>query len=360
MGGMKLLLPLVLLVGCAGASAPADPAAGSTCSDEAACATEDPLADSDRPFVLQPSRPTKYPILLHHGFNASRTNGWAFYGVVDALARDGQEASTTEVEPFHGVPVRAATLAKQVDAAIDAHCRNSPQKDVCKSQTKINLVAHSMGGLDARWLVSQLGYGDRIATITTISSPHGGTAIADTALGLLSSDRVNDAVSALAGYFGKTFTADDLAANTDLRAALESLSEANVAAFDAQTPDDPRVEYQSWAGVSRLVGGPRLAASQADLRDVCEDLVFGSPARADFMNAQLAIPGEVVGHFGDEFQDGMVTVVNAKHGTFRGCFPGDHLDEVGQPHREGAVPYTGFDHRVFYRNLATDLASRGY
>ncbi len=363
MGSMKKALALLLLVGCA-AEAPADPAessTGATCGDEAACATADPLAESERPFVLAPARVTKHPILLHHGFNASRSNGWSFYGVVEALARDGQEASTTEVEPFHGVPVRAATLAKQVDAAIATYCAHQgPEQERCKGRAKVNLIAHSMGGLDARWLISKLGYGDRIATLTTISSPHAGSAIADAALGLLAPDRVNSAVSALAGYFGKRFTAADLAEGSDLRAALTSLSEANAAAFAAQTPDDPRVEYQSWAGVSRLVGGPRSAASQEALRETCEGLLFGSAARADFMNAQLSVPGAVVGRFGEDFQDGMVTVQSAKHGTFRGCFPADHLDEVGQPNREGPVAYTGFDHRVFYRNLATDLAQRGY
>ena len=363
----SIFLVACTLAACA-TDATDDPAPGTSveCTDESTCSAADPISEAERPFQVGTPRKTRWPVVLHHGFNASRSNGWSFYGVVDALRGDGTLAFATEVEPFHGVPVRAERLAAQIDDAIFAYCAAEAKaasgldEERCRATSKVNLVAHSMGGLDARWLVSQLGYGDRVATLTTIASPHRGTAVADTALGLLGSDRVNDAISTLAGFFGRTFTQAELATNANLRAALESLSEANAESFAAATPYDPQVEYQSWTGVSRLVGGRRTATAQAQLDEACEGLVFGSPARADFLNAQLTVPSTIVGHFFDEFQDGMVTVGSSKWGTFRGCFAADHLDEVGQPRREGTAPYTGFDHRIFYRYLATDLARRGY
>ena len=44
---------------------------------------------------------------------------------------------------------------------------------------KLNLIAQSMGGLDARFAISRLGMADRIATLVTVSTPHRGSAIAD-------------------------------------------------------------------------------------------------------------------------------------------------------------------------------------
>ena len=50
----------------------------------------------------------------------------------------------------------------------------------------------------------------------------------------------------------------------------------------------------------------------------------------------------------------MVTVESAKWGTFMGCIPADHLDEVGQP-RDGTHRFTGFSHIAFYRGIASNL-----
>jgi triacylglycerol lipase len=43
----------------------------------------------------------------------------------------------------------------------------------------VHLIAHSMGGLDARYMISQLGMADRVLTLTTIDTPHHGSPIAD-------------------------------------------------------------------------------------------------------------------------------------------------------------------------------------
>jgi triacylglycerol lipase len=58
--------------------------------------------------------------------------------------------------------------------------------------------------------------------------------------------------------------------------------------------------------------------------------------------------------------DGLSTVESAKWGLFRGCIPADHLDQVGQRDDEPPDRRTGFDYLRFYRNLAFDLAQRGF
>jgi triacylglycerol lipase len=44
---------------------------------------------------------------------------------------------------------------------------------------KVHLVAHSMGGLDSRVMISTLGMADRVLSLTTIATPHHGSPIAN-------------------------------------------------------------------------------------------------------------------------------------------------------------------------------------
>src|SRR5262245_6237851 len=173
--------------------------------------------------------PTRYPIVLAHGFDASPTNRWAFNGVAEALRADGHRVHVAMVPPYDSPEVRAASLAKHVDEALGEF-----------GVERVNIVAHSMGGLDSRVLASPdgLAYGDRVASVTTISSPHRGTAVADTALALLP-ESADDAINALASAWGLTY--NELAGDSHVRAAMEALAEANADAFAAAYPDDASV-----------------------------------------------------------------------------------------------------------------------
>ena len=66
---------------------------------------------------------------------------------------------TPFVDPLGDVPTRARQLAQSLPAG-----------------ERVYIIAHSGGGLDARFLASPggLGMGERVASITTISTPHRG------------------------------------------------------------------------------------------------------------------------------------------------------------------------------------------
>ena len=174
------------LAGCS--SDPSD-ASDPDCGSAEACAQNDALSTAPPPFTVGAVRAARYPIVLHHGFNASQTNSWSFYKVKEALEADGHDVTTSEVEPFNGVPVRAQTLAAIVDNVRTKFCQKlgyatSADLEGCERTMKVNIIAHSMGGLDARYLAATLGYAPKIASITTLSTPHGGSNIADVGLGL--------------------------------------------------------------------------------------------------------------------------------------------------------------------------------
>ena len=43
---------------------------------------------------------------------------------------------------------------------------------------KVNILAHSKGGLDSKYMISRLGMEDRVASLTTLSTPHRGSKLA--------------------------------------------------------------------------------------------------------------------------------------------------------------------------------------
>ena len=326
--------------------------------DESQLTEEQALGSPAPAQGAEPSgKATKHAIVLAHGFmgtdssNPSITNIWAFYRVADALRQDGHVVHEAKVQPFNSPQVRAVELAKHVDLAL-AECKAKAGCDA----SKVNVIAHSMGGLDSRVLVSKLGYGDRVASLTTISTPHGGTFVADVGVNLVEKDKANDALGKLFKAFGRTFTTDDLANDTNARAALSALTEKSAPAFNAENPDDRRVYYQSWAGVSNVLAVPNPKDYPA-----CEGRLETYRQRRDGMDALLAPVAAIVAHGTDLLpNDGLSTVASSKHGTFRGCIPADHFDEVGQIKDEQRNSRTGFDHIRFYRNVAFDLAKRGF
>lgn len=297
--------------------------------------------------------PTRFPIILAHGFNTSTTNFWRFNDVDVALRDDGHVVALGSVPPFDTPQVRAEFLADQVDELIT---------DTGTEQ--VNLVCFSMGGIDCRYLVSPdgLGYGDRVASVTTISSPHHGTAVGDAAAGFLPDADQAEAIDFLATLWGKTFS--EVADDSHVVAALESISERGMAEFNAEIGDHRDVFYQSWAGVSS-VGGLPHPDGDAEAR-ACTDergqvLMLRHPDTHDKMDALLTGGAAFVAHGLDlRPNDGVSTVQSSKWGEFQGCIPADHLDQVGQIRDEGPDRRTGFDYLRFYRNLAFDLSARGF
>src|SRR5437763_959212 len=112
------------------------------------------------------------PIVLAHGlmgFDAVRVGGFrvrGYYpGIEESFRAAGNRVFGARVHPTAGIAQRAAELRELIDHA-------SPQEPV-------HLLAHSMGGLDARYMISRLDMADRVLSLTTIGTPHRGSPIAD-------------------------------------------------------------------------------------------------------------------------------------------------------------------------------------
>jgi triacylglycerol lipase len=281
--------------------------------------------------VTEESRSTRFPIVLHHGFLGFDRIFMIdyFFGVRTALRDAGYDIHATTVAPVNTIAFRAHQLASQIDKVLEE-----------TGASKVNIVAHSMGGLDARYLISSLGYGDKVASLTSIATPHQGSLVADVAYRITSADarKLRQGIEyVFLGDRSQHLGSEDIDVDSpvDINGALWNLSvEFLKDRFDAANPDDPRVVYESFAAHSKLIGRSQTPRIQ--------------PLLLPFFVFLRTAAGE---------NDGLVTIESARHGTDRGLIEGDHMDVVGQ-----LLGYSmqRFDHRSFYLNLAHSLKTRGF
>jgi triacylglycerol lipase len=164
-----------------------------------------------------------------------------FKDVAGRLRALGSHVLAATTDPLGTVEDRARRLARQIHDALSPGV--APVGKLDPSQP-IHILAHSMGGLDARFLIAR-NLGDlraRIATLTAIGTPHFGSPVAT----LLNQGNPLDILPHLLGLSGEII--DDLRANLN---AVHELSESAARKFNDDCPDDPRVKYFEVAGVGR-------------------------------------------------------------------------------------------------------------
>jgi triacylglycerol lipase len=196
------------------------------------------LFEDDFAALRDGYRTPKYPIVLAHGllgFDELRLAGkflprvqyWR--GIKEALNTNGIEVITTAVPASASIEQRGIALLRDIKA---------------QAQGKtINIVAHSMGGLDARYLISNLKPWDlEIKTLTTIATPHRGSSFADFLFREIGEENVPRVYKLL----------DRL--NLDSGAFSQLTTQYMRESFNPANMDDPSVRYFSYGAQFR----PRL------------------------------------------------------------------------------------------------------
>lgn len=125
------------------------------------------------PWPQQPWTPTRYPLVLMHGFGAlAGLTGGVFQREALHLRARGVAAFAPAVAPY-------GTLDERADEW-DAHLARVVAETGAE---RVNLLAFSSGGLDARLLARRPAWAGRIASLVTLSTPHRGNPLAGWALG---------------------------------------------------------------------------------------------------------------------------------------------------------------------------------
>jgi len=231
---------------------------------------------------------TNLSIVLAHGvlgFGGPANSLVSYFnGVAAHLGDQGHHVFEPQVDSIGTVEDRGSELAAKI---LDW------QQKMSLTTQPVHIIAHSMGGLDARYAISKVkGFAPHVATLVTIGTPHRGSPVADA---------VETGTGPLAGQIDP-WLSDRLRRQTG---ALHSLTTAFAATFDPATPDDPHVRYLEVAG----------DASRGSAQEL---LLFELASRI----------GQITG----EINDGVVTKASALrpgHEHVVPDWPVDHAGEVG-------------------------------
>lgn len=201
---------------------------------------------------------------------------------------------------FPDVPVTASyrNRADQLAEAIIAAFAGGP----FEQGQPVDIIAHSMGGVDSRCLISKnlKGLQDKIRSLTTISTPHRGSPVADLLLG---TERPSPGDLRRVQW---NLVEQSLLAIGVSVAAFVELTTESMKAFQDEHPNVDGIRYFSVAGAGR--GG---------LRPTCFPLLVAHAY-------QSAVSGT------DDQNDGLVPVSSARWGEFlEPLWPADHFDQVG-------------------------------
>lgn len=295
------------------------------------------------PALFDPIRTPRYPIVLCHGLYGFDTRGPSAFpslryhywsNVLSILKKKiGAEVIVTSVPGTGSIAARAETLDRILQ-----------QRAIGRG---INLMAHSMGGLDCRHLITHIKPTDYVPlSLTSISTPHRGSPFMDwcaqnLGLGRRTDHQVlecniaptnSDQSNSDKHEFILSLSSLPSSFTTLILSYLDSPAYANLTTsylndvFNPSTPDDPRVKY--FSVVSRIdemniwhpLWLPKMVLDDAE-RKAKESL----KAR---MGDNYSGEGVPLREQDDQWgNDGLVTVQSARWGEFLGILEGcDHWD----------------------------------
>lgn len=186
---------------------------------------------------------TKYPILMVHGVF------FRDYKYLNYWGRIPKELSVHGAKIFYGNHQSAASVADS-GAELSARIQEIRKETGCE---KVNIIAHSKGGLDSRYAVSILGMAPYVASLTTINTPHRGCVFADYLLDKIPQSLKNKVAGAYNAALRKA--GDD---NPDFMAAVNDLTATACKRFNDEVKDMPEVYYQSVGSKLNIASGGRF------------------------------------------------------------------------------------------------------
>lgn len=173
---------------------------------------------------------TRYPLLFVHGVFFRDFKYFNYWGrIPKELEKNGAVIYYGNHQSAAAVADSAAELAERI--------RQIVEETGCE---KVNIIAHSKGGLDCRYAISKLSMNQFTASLTTINTPHRGCVFADYLLEKIP-EGVKEKVAN--GYNAALRKLGD--ENPDFIAAVTDLTASACGRFNEEIPDMPGIYYQS-------------------------------------------------------------------------------------------------------------------
>ena len=162
---------------------------------------------------------TKYPILMVHGVFFRDSEHLNYWGRVPSeLIKNGAVIYYGGQESAGDVRTCAMQLKKAIVKVIEE-----------TGAEKVNIIAHSKGGLDSRYCICMLGMAPYVASLTTVNTPHHGCEFAEYLMNN-APDKLRDTVAA-AYNKGARLAGDK---NPDFVKAVTDLTKAGVETLNAE------------------------------------------------------------------------------------------------------------------------------
>ena len=262
---------------------------------------------------------TKYPILLVHGVFFRDNRILNYWGRIPAeLKKNGATLYYGGQQSALSVEDSSKELAKKIEEIVTT-----------TGCGKLNIIAHSKGGLDSRFAITHLGCAKYVATLTTINTPHRGCIFAEALLNTVK-PKIKNFIEKI---YNKTYYAlgDD---SPDFMAAVTDLTNSRCEEFNRNTPDSPEVVYRSVSSKAKNFRSGRFP-----------------------LNVSYPI---VKKYDGDN--DGLVALDSAVWGErFTAVYPKGrrgitHADMIDLNRED----IKGFDVREFYVQMVAELKQQGF
>lgn len=264
----------------------------------------------------------RYPILLVHGMGFRDDEKVGYWGRIPAMLTEaGCKVFLSGQDANARCPTNGAFLVKRIEEILK-EC----------SCDKINVIAHSKGGLDMRYAISTLGL-KSVASLTMINTPNLGSKTLDT---LLKTPRL---IIASGAFFFDLFMRLRGDKHPHSAEVCYSMTTKAAAKFNEQNPDSADVYYQSYA--------------------CC--------MKSPFSDMFMLIPALVVWAF-EGRNDGLLAPESTVWGDFKGVIESNsrrgisHADQVDARRR----PFTTKDGPgikdilELYKKIIADLQAKGF
>ncbi len=262
---------------------------------------------------------TKYPILMVHGVFFRDFRYFNYWGRIPTeLEKNGSTC-------FYGNQQSAASVTDSGRELAD-RIQQIVKETGCE---KVNIIAHSKGGLDSRYAISMLGMDEYVASLTTINTPHRGCEFADYLLSKVPKkqrEMITNAYNSALKKIGDS--------NPDFISAVTDLTASACEKMNQEVFDSPNVYYQSVGSKLNVAGGGRFPLNLTHL--------FVKYFDGD----NDGLVGEKSFFWGENYQ---FLTVKGK----RGISHGDMIDL----NRENIDE---FDVREFYVQLVAELRRKGF
>lgn len=228
----------------------------------------------------------KYPVVLVHGMMLKDFKLYrAFRKIKDVLKDNGVHVYVSNQDGVGSIENNAKQLKEEINEIL--------KKENAK---KVNIIAHSKGGIDSRYMISMLDMEDKVASLTTLSTPHHGSNMSRKLL------TMPKWIASIIAFFTNTFYKINGDEHPDIIRVGEQLTDTYMKEFNKKVINSNKVYYQSYS---------------SDIAHKKSFVIF--------------LPKEFSKYCENESTDGIVSISSSVWGDYKGNMDNDydHAEMVG-------------------------------